>query len=146
MQNESKKIVVARLTIIRANKIKTIVEIHADASFHSFYRFFRQHGNRRSTKELIRTASRNEGVSLIGFHYQQPVGLESIAKRLEMYSSQSNPVTSTRIRIIKKRVYRKLLSARPDELGLTKTHVNLPMQRFSQLKAIPVQIPEAVNA
>jgi len=126
MQETSKSQVVARLTVIRKNGLRTIVEVQSDASFYSFYHFFRQVGAKRSTKELIRSSNRNEG------SLQEP-GLEAIAKKLEMYSSQSNPVVSKKIRIIKKRAYRKLISARADELGLATSKVNLPLQSFSPL-------------
>ena len=62
--------VVARLTVIRKNGLRTIVEVHADAKFYSFYHFYRQVGSKRSTKELIRSSNRNEG------SLQQP-GLEA---------------------------------------------------------------------
>ena len=117
--------VVARLTVIRTDGMRTIVEVHSDARFHSFYHFYRQCGKKRSTKELIRTASRNEGLNQIG--YWQP-GLETIACRLEKYACQSNPVVKKTIRIIQRRAYRKLISARPDQLGLTKT-TSLPITR-----------------
>lgn len=134
MANEDapvKAVVVARLTVTRANGMRTVVEIWADASFHNFYRYFRQNGARRSTKTLIRTASRNEGVSWMKFEPLHPVGLETIASRLENYAGESNPVVKKSIRIIRKRAYRQLLSARPDELGLTKTSFQLPRPSFS---------------
>ena len=111
--------VVARLTVIRRNEWRTIVEVEAGSTYSSFYKFYRQWGARRSTKQLIRTAGRDEGVSLMGFKHRQQPGLAAIARKLEMYASQSNPVVSKRIRMIKKREYQKLISARPDELGLT---------------------------
>jgi len=120
--------VVARLTLTRANGIRTIVEVHSNASFHSFFLYFKQTGNKRSTKELIRTASRNDG----GLRTS---GLEAIAQKLSMYQSQSNPVVRTTLRILKKHAYRKLISARPDELGLTRSTVHLPLHSFSALSS-----------
>jgi hypothetical protein len=115
-----KPVVIARMTVTRANGAKTIVEIWANATFHSFYHFFKQQGARRSTKEPIRTAYRDEGVNVVCARYNQQPGLDVIAKRLEMYASQGNTVVSTKIRIIRKRAYRKLINATPHELGLTK--------------------------
>jgi len=146
----NKSNVVARLTITRTDGKKTIVEVSADASFHKFFRYFRQQGNRRSTKELIRVANRNEGIPLPSAR-ERP-GLDLILKRLANYQSESNPIVATKLRIIKKRAYRKLLSARPDELGLVKTRVNLPLEQFSRTqhtpRSIPVrlQISEAVHS
>lgn len=120
--------VIARLTVTRANGWRTIVEVRAGATFHEFYRFYRQFGARRSTKEIIRTASRNEGLFLIGNRSVKP-GLELIRQRLESYGAPSNPVVKVQLRIIKKRLYRKLLSMVPDELGMLKlkTQVRIPM-------------------
>ena len=108
--------VVARLTITRANNWKTIIEVHHGATFSKFYTYYRQFGNRRSTKEFIHTRSRNEGLHYINAHMQTP-GLEVLADRAANkvyygYAAQ-NPVTSMKLRIIKKREYRKLLHAAP---------------------------------
>lgn len=112
-----KPIVVARLTVSRANHRRTIVEVYEDASFHSFYYFYTQEGKRRSTKQLLRKASRNEGAALVGL-IRQPSGLDIIVKKLEMYQSHSNPIVAIRLRIFKKRAYRRLLSVSPDQLGI----------------------------
>ncbi len=116
-------LVIARLTLTRASGYRTIVEIRSDASFHCFYRFYKQFGARRSTKELIRVADRNEG--LLGNRVLKP-GLELIASRLQTYATQTNPVLQTRLRIIKKRLYQKLLSADPEPLAL-RTQVRVPV-------------------
>ena len=108
--------VVARLTVVRALGNVTIIEVHSDATFSCFYHIFTQVGKRRSTKRLVRTASRNEGLLPYYRAYLMVPGLKVLA---EHWSRQPG-VSSVKIRIIKKRAYRKLLSARPDELGLTK--------------------------
>ncbi len=68
----------------------------------------------------------------------------NILKRLEAYQGESNPIITKRLRIIKKRAYKKLISARPDELGMAKTRVNIPIETWRSARAIPVQISEAV--
>lgn len=113
-----KPTVIARMTVTRENNTKVIVELHETATFASFYHFYSQTGNRRSTKRHIRTANRNEGP-----------GLESLAQKLSIYQSTTNPIVSTRIRIIRKGAYRRLLSLRPDELGLTHAG-DVPWRRF----------------
>jgi hypothetical protein len=143
----SKPNVIARLTITRANGWKTIVTVEADASFSSFYKYFKQFGLKRSTKEPIRVANRNEGLSYINAHLQTP-GLDLIEKRLAAYQSQSNPIVSTKLRIIKKRAYKKLLGARPDELGMVKiSSVPIPAPAWRSARAIGMRIPalEAVQ-
>ena len=127
---------VARLTVERANGWRTIVEIHADATFISFYRYYRQFGRKRSTKEFVRSSSRTEYLSVINTHLHKP-GLDVIEARLKSFGQESNPVIKSKLRIIRKRLYRKMLSARPDELGLTKlTHTNL-----NSPKPILVSVP-----
>jgi hypothetical protein len=133
LEDAPKPSVVARLTVTRKNGWKTIVEIHSNARFHSFFHYYKQFANKRSTKELIRTASRNEG----GLRTS---GLDAIERKLMFYQNQSNPVIRSSIRIIRKRTYRKLLSARPDELGLTHTEVHLPLVSF------PSRINHSSNA
>jgi hypothetical protein len=122
-----KPIVVARLTVTRAVGCKTIIEVQADATFHSFYRFHTQQGNRRSTKQLVRTANRNEGLRPYFQAYRMTPGLEKLAE----FWKQHPGVTAVTVRIIRRRAYRKLITARPDELGLTKTSVKLPRPSFS---------------
>ena len=147
----AKKIVIARLTVTRADGKKTIVEVQPGATFHSFYQVYVQNGRRWSTKRWVRVASRNEGLMAINAHLQAP-GLEAFAKRIAVFQSTTNPVVSSKIQIFKKRTYRRLLAAAPESLGLTKTRVNLPRERFSQWthvapKPIRVRLPisEAVR-
>jgi hypothetical protein len=129
--------VIARLTVIRRDGNRTIVEVHTDARFHSFYHFYQQQGRRYSTKKEFRTASRNEGLPVINTHLQKP-DLALIEKRLQIYGAQSNPVVETRIRIIRKRAYKRLINAAPDQLGLSRVGiVDLRLR-----KPIPVQLPE----
>jgi len=135
--------VVARLTVTRQNGWKTIVEVQADASFSSFYHYYRQFGLKRSTKALIRTANRNEGLGVMNARMQQP-GLDVIAKRLEAYGQESNPVTGRKLRIIKKRIYRKLLSAAPDVIGQVKVKpIQDPRLMPRPVLGYPIHIPES---
>ena len=122
-----KPVVVARLTVTRAVGCKTIIEVCEDATFSNFYRFHTQQGNRRSTKRLVRTANRNEG--LLPFHqaYRMTPGLERLADR---WSKQPG-VTAVTVRIVKRRAYRRLITTTPDQLGLTKTSVRMPWASFS---------------
>jgi len=145
MNTTSKPVVVARLTVSRADGKRTIVEVREGASFHKFYTFFVQDGARRSTKTLLRTASRNEYLPAVNAHRHQP-GLDVIEKQLRGILAQSNPVVKTTLRIIKKRAYRKLLNASPDALGLTRVNItdlsNRPRRGFAvrEQRAIPVGI------
>lgn len=127
--------VIARMTVTRPRGNLTIIEVREDATFSSFYQVYTQIGKRRSTKRLIRTANRNEGLQpYFRAHLLQP-GLEKLAE----HWCKIPGVQSVKVRIIRKRLYRKLINARPDELGLVKTKVNIPIERFSPLR-IPVQL------
>jgi hypothetical protein len=102
--------VIARLTLTRQDNTKVIVEVHRGARYAIFYHVFMQQGNKRSTKRQVRIGSRAEGRNL-----------EEIAIKWSVRDLLNNPITSARIKIYYKREYRRLVSARPDELGLTKT-------------------------
>lgn len=139
----SKTIVIARLTVTRKDDHRTIVEIHADATFSRFYRFHQQQGLRRSTKRFIRSASRNESLPVINAHLYQP-GLDVIARKLESLFKQSNPVVSVKIRIIKKRLYKKMINASPEQLGLVKVNGTIkPPVRTLYPRLIGKAIPMA---
>jgi len=131
-------LVVARLTAIRKVGTKLIIEVRSDASFGCFYQYFTQDSNRRSTKTLIRTASRNEGLHPWYRAYRMQPGLEVIAARL----LDQTQFVSVKVRIIKKRVYRQLLETVPDVLGLTKV-AHTTDRRISTLPTprMPVYIP-----
>lgn len=120
-----KPIVIARLIAFRKNGYRTIVEVWDSSTFASFYKFSVQQGNRRSTRQSLRSGCRNEGT----FH--SVVGLDAIAQKLSIYSAQSNPVIQIKLQIFKKRAYKRLLSVAPEQLGLTVSTVTLPRERLS---------------
>ena len=139
--NKSK--VVARLTAIREVGVKTIIEVCENATFASFFVFYTQQGNRRSTKKMVRSANRNEGLAPWHRVYRMTPGLEVIAEHLRGMK-QFKSVT---VRIIKKRAYRQLLTAAPDVLGLTKVKRVpdprlLPKPALRYPAAYPVNIPQ----
>jgi hypothetical protein len=112
--------VIARLTLTRADGIRFMYEMHSTATYASFYHVYTQRGSRRSTKVHVRTAGRVEGQNL-----------EEIVVRWKARESKSNPLTDIKIRIYRRREYRRLISARPDELGLVKCPPSpLPLLAF----------------
>jgi hypothetical protein len=139
MNKEGKKEVVARLTVIREVGVRTIIDVYTDATFSNFYNYFVQDGARRSTKKLVRTANRNEGLSPWYKAYRMQPGLAAIAEHL----NKMPQFTSVKIRIIKRRAYRKLLTAAPDVLGLVKVNCQ-PDPRLMPKPVLryPVRIPE----
>lgn len=120
--NKNSNKVVARLTINRADGSRLIIEVHNDSTFAKFYHYFRQTGNRRSTKTLVRTKNRNAGLSAMEAYHKTP-GLEVLADRIlssnqvfcgrDGQEKERNPVVSMKLRIIRKRLYQKVLHAPP---------------------------------
>lgn len=132
----TKSNVVARLTVIRQNGRRVIVEVHRDATFHQFYHFHIQDGKRWSTKRLVRTASRNESLPVLNTHLHKP-GLVVIETRLKNFQKISNPGVSSKLQIFRKRLYKKLCNAQPAELGLTR----LVLTDLQTPRRIPVSLP-----
>ncbi len=136
---KNKIVVVARLTVIREVGVRTIVEVNEDATFGNFYSYFIQDGARRSTKKLIRCANRNEGLRPWYRAYRMEPGLTAIA---EHFKTMPN-ITSIKIRIIRKRLYRKLLAAAPDA-GLVRVHSQIdPRLAPRTITGQPVRIPDS---
>jgi hypothetical protein len=139
--NKTGKQVVARMTVIREVGVRTIIEIHEDATYSSFYQFFTQIGARRSTKKFIRCANRNEGLRPWYRAWRMEPGLAAIA---EHFKTMPN-VTSVKIRIIRRRSYRKLLAAAPDALGMARARVASridPRLSPTRVLSYPVHIPQ----
>lgn len=133
------KKVIARLTVEREVGVKTIIEVHEDATFQDFYRFYTQDGRRHSTKKQVRAANRNEGLRPYTEAHRMTPGLEILAERFSMMPH----VAKVSTRIMRKRAYRKLLAAAPDELGpLARTSVRLPESRhWEREQGIPFVVP-----
>lgn len=109
--NGKKVKVVARMTIVkRGSSKRLIVEIHEDASFHQFYRWYSQEG--RKHKRFMRSSQRNDGLPFT--RAQSRPGLDVLAERQQSFNKDIENVT---IKIFQKRTYNRLLNCRPDELG-----------------------------
>ncbi len=112
MNEGKKKIkVVARMTIVkRGSSKRLIVEIHEDATFHQFYRWYSQEG--RKHKRFIRGSQRNDGLQFA--RAQNTPGLDVLAERQQSFNKDIEKVT---IKIMQKRIYNRLLNCAPDALG-----------------------------
>lgn len=128
--------VVARMTVVREVGATMIIEIRDDATFHSFYHIYSQQGRRRSTKQLVRTANRNEGLRPWHAAYRMTPGLEV----LESFWKQQPGVMSVKVRFLRKRIYRRLISAAADELGLAQAHAGYATVRPQPV--YPIQLPQ----
>lgn len=134
--------VLARLTVEREVGVKSIIEVHADATFREFYRYYTQDGQRRSTKKLVRAANRNEGLRPYYQAYKMTPGLDVIARQFEKMPH----VARVNLRIIRKRAYRKALAAAPDELGpLARTTARLPENHHWERGTAPIFIPSTIT-
>ena len=128
---------IARMTVVREVGATTIVEVFENASFHTFYWFFSQQGRRRSTKQLVRTASRNEGLRPGYAAYRMTPGLEVLAE----YWRKQPGVKSVTVRVLRKRIYKKLINAAPDVLGLVKVSAGFQAKR-PQAAITPAVLPK----
>lgn len=131
-------IVVARMTAIRSNNNKLIIEVYADATYSSFYHFHSQEGNRRSTKTQVRVANRNAGLPRVNVHLYEP-GLEVLRTELLGADKIDSAFVSVKVRIIKKRLYKKLITCAPDVLGMAKA--GTVEDKIQSSRGIPVYLP-----
>lgn len=129
--------IIARLTVTRQDKTRTIVEVHADSTFHKFFHYFKQQGSKRSTRQFIRSASRNEGLNPVNAHLQTP-SLELIALRLRNIQAETNPVIRMQLHYFSKRAYRKMITCAPDQLGMSTVRPLFADQPAYTLKPIGV--------
>lgn len=135
--------VLARLTVTRKNSTKAIiVEVHQDATFKSFYKWYSKEGRKR--KKLMRTSHRGDGV---GAHYReafQSPGLHLLAERLEKTLPDFSKAT---INIFRKREYQRVLTVAADELGSLPRYESRiaqgerPRWERRPNQPIPVQLP-----
>lgn len=133
--------VIARMTVIREVGATMIIEIQDDATFHMFYHIYSQQGKRRSTKRQVRTANRDEGLR----PYYAAHRLEPGLQVLEANWRKQPGVKSVTVRILRKKMYRQLCNAAPDQLGLTKVHVGFKPER--PMPAImPAVLPRGYTA
>lgn len=141
MRKSSNNNVVARMTITRADKSKVIVEIHSDATFSSFYHFYTQQGNKRSTKTETSTANRNKGLPTVNAHLYEP-GLHMVQKSIEaIRGGNFAQITSITVRILRRRMYRQLLQASPDVLGLGRVKNGFETERPTPV-LVPIRLPQ----
>ncbi len=143
MNEGKKKIkVVARMTIVkRGSSKRMIVEIHEDASFHQFYRWYMQEG--RKHKRFVRGSQRNDGLPFT--RAQNQPGLDVLAERQQSFNKDIEKVT---IKIFQKRIYNHLLNCRPDELGNgmpTAHHQNLRPAAPERLPATYTTLQKRMN-
>jgi len=130
--------VIARLTAERETGVNMIIEVHADATFSTFYHYYTQQGRKRSTKQQLRTANRNEGLRPWHRAYRLTPGLEAVADHLRTMPQ----FTGIKVRILRKRAYHQLLNTAPDVLGMTKApHLSVDQSAQMPTSRIPVRIP-----
>lgn len=133
------KNVVARLTAIREDRSRLIVEVSTDSTYSKFYKSFTQQGTKRSSKKLVRTSNRNMCIPHLNAHLHQP-GLEAVKDFLE----KKGGYVSVKVRVVKKRIYKHLITCAPDVLGgMARSKETFSHERhWERGNAIPIQLPK----
>jgi hypothetical protein len=132
--------IIARLTAHKADGSRLTVEVRADATFTQFYTYYQQQ-RRFAKKQFLRCSNRNDGLRAINAHRQE-AGLAALQAGFK--ANRFANVTKVTIRIFNQRMYRQLLEAAPDVLGMTRTAPTAIDQSAKRLPTprIPVAIPQ----
>lgn len=121
---------IARLTITYQSGRREAVEIHADSSFHAFYHWYLY--TSKVKKTLISTRSRTWYGQI---SYTSQAGLPDVLIAVgKSFRTHKDPITSSKIVIYKKRLYKKFMSLPADELpgGLPKV-VHMDDRRINKI-------------
>lgn len=105
--------VAARLTLTHRNGAQTIVEVHADASYTAFYRWY-QRGAREHAKHLTRTALRNDAADLAQIEQRMRAHFDRLARGSVIWLPWQ--VVESKLIVLDGGLYKKLLKALPGEL------------------------------
>lgn len=109
---------IARLTMTHVDGDQTIVEIHTDAGFHDFYRWYRR-GKSRRDKLFVRNINRNDAINLQALAERVTAQFERIAnqpKAMHAPAWTGRKISSFKIIIFKKRQYVRFLACAADKL------------------------------
>lgn len=113
MKNQTPKpSVIARLSIEYKSGRREAIEIQAGATFHAFYSCYLYTSKR---KKVIQSTQNRNYHNNPAYASAGLVGVEKIVR--SSWKAQQDPVTSTSIKIYKKRLYKKMLTCAPDQLG-----------------------------
>lgn len=116
--NKKSETVVARLTLRHRDGSQTIIEIHSNATFSCFYRWYAR-GKGQRVKSPVRTSGRSDATDLAALGERVKAQFERLAaNRQSRQAAQwaGRVVESIRIVILKKRAYSRLLGLSADLL------------------------------
>lgn len=105
--------VAARLTLTHRDGCQTIVEVHADASYTAFYRWYQRKADEHA-KHLTRTAMRNDAADLEEIERRTRAHFDNMARHSSLWLPRQ--VVESKLLILDGQLYKKLLKALPGEL------------------------------
>jgi hypothetical protein len=115
--------------------VELYIEVREDSKFSNFYTTFTARGrgrNRVKTQSIPRHRGYAEDIE------EAVRKITAVMKENEKRSQHAPRLLSTKIWIHRKRLYRKLIHMRPDELGLTRTR-SRPDPRLARAELANVQ-------
>jgi hypothetical protein len=115
-----KAIVVARVTLSHKNGKQTVIQIEADAGFHTFYRWYLRLPGRRD-KTHLRNSDRNDAPDLISLAQRVKSQIERLAQipiglNRPAAERAGEVVTGYKVIVFKKKLYRRFLECSPTDL------------------------------
>lgn len=122
----TKSTVIARLTITHKNDSKTVIEIHSDAGYRDFYRWYKRAAGKRN-KVAVRTADRNDVKDLAALairleeHFQRQADYAVVNQnkgvdRKAVSHWDELRVIGAKIVILQKRAYKRMLESQIQDL------------------------------
>lgn len=128
-----KAAVIARLTLTNRAGQQTVIEIHADAGFQNFFRWYTRPVGRRD-KHLIRVSARNDAQDLEALEGRLRTQFDKLAAHSAVAWKNSQIVT-TKLVVLQRKLYKKILAASPDQLlggGPARVSVSEPLRSSVQ--------------
>jgi hypothetical protein len=115
-----KSVVIARVTLTHSDRSQTVIEVDDQASFQEFYRWYRRDPGQR-VKHLMRTSMRSDAESLEALAQRTQAHFDRLAtakgpQYRQIGSWQPRRINSIKLVVIKKKLYKKVLSLAPNLL------------------------------
>ena len=107
---KARAVVVAKLVATKIDGSQIIVEVHQDSSWHDFYHWYTKAGTSRK-KTFVRTSSRIADIQPPHMAARLKHGLHLILIRL----NARKDIKEIFIKVIKKKLYRKMVSCSPND-------------------------------
>jgi hypothetical protein len=115
--------VAARLTLTHRDGSQTVIEVHADAGFQKFYRWY-QRAPQADAKHLTRVSMRNDAADLAEIEARTRKHFDNLARGSMQWAARQ--IVDAKLVVIDAPFYKKLLAASPVDLpggGLARVSV-----------------------